>query len=71
MIYSRIYYKDRFTNKIWFYQTIWPRVSYDYLEQYMKSNNKIFLYVTKIEWQKKQKTKHDHELISKQMQWKD
>ena len=45
---SRIYYKDRYTNEIWYYETVWPSVSYEYLEQYMKLNNKIFLYITNI-----------------------
>lgn len=44
----RIYHQDRETNEIWYYETIWPSISYEYLEEYMKHNNKKFLYITNI-----------------------
>lgn len=44
----RIYYKDRYTNKIWYLETKGTRVSYDKLEVYLKENNKKFLYITNI-----------------------
>lgn len=44
----RIYYKDRYTNEIWYYETVWPTVSYDELDEYMKLNKKIFLFITNI-----------------------
>lgn len=54
MIRCRIYHQDRETNEIWYYETIWPSVSYEYLEEYMKHNNKKFLYITNIEYGKTQ-----------------
>ena len=48
MIRHRIYHQDRKTNEIWYYETKWPNVSYEYLEQYLKVNNKKFLYITNI-----------------------
>lgn len=68
---SRIYYKDRITNEIWYYETKWPSVSYDYLEQYMKLNNKKFLYITNILCERKQQTKLVNEPTLKSMQQKD
>ena len=56
MIGHRIYYKDRKTNEIWYYETIWPSISYDYLELYLKKNNKKFLYITNIEYGSKKET---------------
>lgn len=44
----RIYYRHRITNKIGYYETKQPRVSYDNLEQYLKTNNLKFLYMTNI-----------------------
>lgn len=46
----RIYHQDRYTNEIWYYETIWPNVSYEYLELYLNKNNKKFLYITNILW---------------------
>lgn len=60
----RIYHKDRYTNEIWYYETVWPRVSYEYLDEYMKLNKKIFLFITNISCEKKQKTKQVVEQIS-------
>lgn len=54
MKFSRIYYKDRYTNEIWFYMAMPTRISLDYLEWYMKANNKKFLYITNIEYGKTQ-----------------
>ena len=48
VIWHRIYLQDRYTNKIWYYDTVWPTVSLDKLELYLKENNKKFLYITKI-----------------------
>lgn len=59
MIGHRIYYKDRETNEIWFYETIWPSISYEYLEEYMKVNNKKFLYITNIDGKQEQKQDWD------------
>lgn len=44
----RIYLQDRETNEIWYFETKWPRVSYDKLDKYLKENNKKFLYITNI-----------------------
>lgn len=55
MKFSRIYYKDRYTNEIWFYMAMPTRISLDYLEWYMKANNKKFLYITSIEYGSKEK----------------
>lgn len=44
----RIYLQDRKTNEIWYFETKWPRVSYDKLDKYLKENNKKFLYITNI-----------------------
>ena len=60
----RIYYKDRYTNEIWYYETVWPTVSYEYLDEYMKLNKKIFLFITNISCEKRQKTKQVVEQIS-------
>jgi len=54
MKFSRIYYKDRYTNEIWFYMAMPSMISLDYLEWYMKANNKKFLYITNIEYGKTQ-----------------
>lgn len=51
----RIYHKDKITDKIWYFETKWPSISYDYLEQYLKINNKNFLYATIITDGKKSK----------------
>lgn len=59
MIGHRIYYKDRETNEIWFYETIWPSISYNYLELYLKKNNKKFLYITNIEHGSKEKAPYN------------
>lgn len=45
----RIYHQDRYTNKIWYLEMVWPTISYNYLELYLKENNKKFLYITKID----------------------
>jgi hypothetical protein len=62
MKFSRIYYKDRYTNEIWYYETIWPSVSYEYLELYLKKNNKKFLYITNIDQDGKQEQKQDWDM---------
>ena len=62
MIRCRIYHQDRETNEIWYYETIWPSVSYEYLEEYMKHNNKKFLYITNIDQDGKQEQKQDWDM---------
>lgn len=57
----RIYHQDRYTNKIWYLETVWPTISYNYLDLYLKENSKKFLYITKIECEKKQRIKQGHE----------
>lgn len=59
MKFSRIYYKDRYTNEVWFYMAMPTRISLDYLEQYMKSNDKKFLYITSIEHGSKEKAPYN------------
>lgn len=59
MKFSRIYYKDRYTNEVWFYMAMPTRISLDYLEQYMKSNDKKFLYITNIDGKQEQKQDWD------------
>ena len=59
----RIYYKDRYTNEIWYYETVWPTVSYEYLDEYMKLNKKIFLFITNVSCEKKQQTKQVRDRI--------
>ena len=59
MIRHRIYHQDRETNEIWFYETKWPSISYDYLELYLKKNNKKFLYITNIDGKQEQKQDWD------------
>ena len=68
MKFSRIYYKDRYTNEVWYYQTKRPRVSYDYLEKYMKINNKKFLYITNITWVDTSIKSAEHEKTQRLMQ---
>ena len=55
----RIYHKDRFTNEIWYLETIWTGISYDYLEQYLKINNKKFLYITNVKYVSKKKQEQE------------
>ena len=45
---SRIYYRDKITNEIWYFETKGTRVSRDKLEKTLKENNKSFLYITSI-----------------------
>jgi hypothetical protein len=62
MIRCRIYHQDRETNEIWYYETIWTSVSYEYLELYLKKNNKKFLYITNIDQDGKQEQKQDWDM---------
>lgn len=48
VIWHRIYFQDRYTNKIWCLETKGTRVSYNKLERYLKENKKKFLYITNI-----------------------
>lgn len=48
IIWHRIYFQDRYTNKIWYLETKGTVVSYDKLDVYLKENNKKFLYITNI-----------------------
>lgn len=48
VIWHRIYFQDRYTNKIWYLETKGTVVSYDKLDVYLKENNKKFLYITNI-----------------------
>ena len=61
IIWHRIYHQDRHTNEIWYLETKGTRVSYNKLELYLKENNKKFLYITKIECERKQRIKQGHE----------
>ena len=65
----RIYLQDRYTNKIWYYDTKWPIISYNYLELYLKENNKKFLYITKIGCEFTNTKSVEHEKTQKSM-WK-
>lgn len=44
----RIYVKDKKNGEISFLEMKWPRILYDYLDEYLKINKKSFMYITNI-----------------------